>query len=214
MLTSRDKIIVPGLTKEDIVRPKKVITFHQVVPDFFKPMKGTPESIKFRKKFKGDFIIGNFGRMSVGTYPHSLLIAVNKLKKEFPNKEIKFIHAGKVKSSDLKMNFLSLRQIAYGDMPYAISACDVVTGNSRQEAANWAGCKDVLEGMACGVPVLTGDYDVRKEQFGKNHELFWPHRLPNKGRISKEAEDAMLNHLRRLITDKNFSNNISNNNNN
>ena len=107
------------------------------------------------------------------------------------------------------MNFLSLGQIAYGDMPYAISACDVVTCNSRQEGANWAGCKDVLEGMACGVPVLTGDYDVRKEQFGKNHELFWPHRLPNKGRISKEAEDAMLNHLRRLITDKNFSNNIS-----
>lgn len=208
LLRSRSKIIVPGLTGENIIRPKKVITFHQVVPDFFKPMSKSPESTRFREKINGDFIIGNFGRMSVGTYPHSLLRAINRLRIEFPKKNIKFVHVGRIKNG-LKVGFPSLKQIAYEDMPYAISACDVVTCNSRQAGANWAGCKDVLEGMACGVPVLTGDYAVRKEQLGDSHELFWPHKIPNNGRISEEAENIMLSHLRRLITDKSFSDNIS-----
>ena len=31
----------------------------------------------------------------------------------------------------------------------------------------------ILESMACGVPVLCGNFDVRKEQLGNNYPFFW-----------------------------------------
>ena len=31
----------------------------------------------------------------------------------------------------------------------------------------------ILESMACGVPVLCGNFDVRIEQLGKNYQFFW-----------------------------------------
>lgn len=191
--------VVPGLSKSKIFPPKKVILFDQVIPDNFKPLKGHPKTKQYRKRFGGDFIIGNFGRLSQGTYPHSLLVVIKKLQSEFPGVKIKFFHAGKNKG--VKTKFDSIGLIKYSDMPFAVSACDIVTCNSRQDTANWAGCKDVLEGMACGIPVLTGDYSVRKEQFGENYELFWPHKLPNNGRISDEAESVMLNILRKAVSD-------------
>ena len=205
LLEKEGPLVVAGLTSGDIHRPKKVITFEQVVPDFFVPRQGNARTEAFRKKFKADFVVGNFGRMSKGTYPHSLLIAVERLRCHFPDKKIEIVHAGNVQKNikhKVGSAFRSVGSFKYENMPYAISACDVVTCNSRQQAANWAGCKDVLEGMACGVPVLTGNYDVRKEQFGCDHKLFWPQTIPNSGRISEEAEDAMFEHLKCLASAK------------
>jgi len=210
LLTKGSKVSVPGLTRGLIERPKKVITFDQVVPDFFVPKKDHAITSDFRSKFNADFIIGHFGRMSKATYPHSLMLVVDRLRNSFPDKKIELIHAGNIQSNvmaKVKNNIRSMGRYKYENMPYAISACDVVTCNSRQGAANWAGCKDVLEGMACGVPVLSGNYEVRKEQLGADYEFFWPYDLTSTGpRISQAAEDAMFNHLKKIIDYKFFNN--------
>ena len=208
-LLNYKKVKTLGLYSEDIFVPKDVITFNQAVTDDFQPRRGHKKTLEYRKRFGGDFIIAHFGRISKGTYPHSLLYILPKLRAMHPNVNITFIHAGKIKKVNLK-KIKSIPYIKHSDMPYAISACDVIVCNSRQAAANWAGCKDVLEAMACGIPILTGDYNVRKEQLGKEYELFWPNKVPNKGRISEKAEECMLKHLSNLIKSKKYRQEISN----
>lgn len=192
-----------------IILPNDVILFDQVITDEFVPRQGAEKTKKYRKSFGGDFIIAHFGRISPGTFPHSLLKVLPRLRRKYKDIKIQFIHAGKVrgvKTSEAGIKNIPL--INHADMSYAISACDLVVCNSRQPAANWAGCKDMLEAMACGVPIMSGDYDVRKEQFGTDYDLFWPQKLPNNGRISREAEDKMFEHISRLIDDSKFKNEI------
>lgn len=182
--------------------PKNILVFPQAVDfDEFFPKKGDDKTEIFRKKFGGDFVIAHFGRIATGNYPHSLMHILPKICDKYPNKKIKFIYSGlpsQIKLDIKNPNCEVMTGVPYENMSYALSACDLVSSNYRAGTANWGGSRHVLESIACGVPVLTGDFTVREEQLGKDYKLFWEW-IPNKGRISNLAEEQMFNHICSLI---------------
>jgi glycosyltransferase involved in cell wall biosynthesis len=208
-----NKNFIPGLYEEGICVPKNILYFPQSISleDFNPNLKNHPKTINYKDVLKADFVIAQFGRMAKGCYPYSLLTILPKLRKRFPEKSIKFIYAGT--SSQIKIGISNeisfIGGIDYCDMPYVISACDVVSSNYRTDTANWGGCRHVLESMACGKPILTGDFSVRKEQLGSDYELFWNWE-PNSGRISEKAEEQMLSHLSNLIENPKYGEEIGN----
>ena len=190
-----------GLYEGAITQPKEILTFEQVLDPIFKPYPSHPKTHYYRRMFEGDFVIAHFGRVSETCYPHSLLNAIPIIRSRYPEKVIKLIYCGL--KSQFKKKITStlidvLDPIPYEDMPYAIAATDIVTSDYRDRTANFGGCRHVLEAMACGVPVLTGNFDVRKEQMGELYPLFWTYQ-DNKGRISEQAEQEMVDHISCLI---------------
>jgi glycosyltransferase involved in cell wall biosynthesis len=206
----------PGLYEKDIYVPKNILTFPQsICTQKFSSKKGHKKTARFRKNFadgrdrRADFIIGHFGRLADSCYPHSLIHILPELRERYPNKSIKLVYAGlpaqnrigrRGKSLIKKVSPIvtSVGSVDYADMPYAISACDLIASNYRVGAANWGGSRHVLEAASCGIPILTGDFSVRKEQLGDDYPLFWPWQ-ENNGRISNAAEKIMLEHICDLI---------------
>jgi glycosyltransferase involved in cell wall biosynthesis len=193
---------IEGLYKPGTYIPKNILVFPQAIDlNEFKPKHNTHKAKLYRKRFEGDFVIAHFGRIAAGNYPHSLLHILPRVIEKYPDVNIKFVYCGL--PSQIKMNLSHpsvkvLPGIPYEDMSYAISACDLITSDYRAGTANWGGSRHVLESMGCGVPVLTGDFTVRKEQLGSDYELFWKW-TPNKGRVSEEAEEQMFKHICSLI---------------
>jgi glycosyltransferase involved in cell wall biosynthesis len=200
---------MPGLYEKDIYVPKKILTFPQAIcTKTFSSKKNHKKTKAFRRKFGADFVIGHFGRLADSCYPHSLLHILPEIKKRYPNKTIKLVYSGlpaqnkvgRRNCSIKKLNALitNIAPIKHADMPYAISACDLIASNYRVGSANWGGSRHVLEAASCGVPILTGDFSVRQEQLGKNYPLMWPW-TENSGRVSNAAEKKMLDHICSLI---------------
>ena len=190
--------------KENTYIPENILVFPQAIDiKEFSSKKGCAKTNEYRKKFDADFVIAHFGRIAAGNYPHSLLHILPKICQKYPNKRIKFIYSGlqsqvKMKINNSKCEIVS--GIPYEDMSYAVSACDIISSDYRSGTANWGGSRHVLEAMGCGVPVLTGDFTVRKEQMGEGYEFFW-NWVPNKGRISDLAETQMFDHICSIIED-------------
>ncbi len=203
---------INGIYSQDIIKPKYILTLPQCNEDHFRPyLRSTPRCQEIRKLFGGDFIIGHFGKIAKSSYPYSLLQVLPKLIKKFSTIKIRTVFCGLKNQSSLKINSPYIAELSgfnTNDMPYAISACDVIVCNHRVAQSHIAGSRRIIEAIACGIPIVCGDFDARKEQLGDDYELFWEFR-PNKGRISDKAESQMLEHLVRLIKNKKFRKMIS-----
>ena len=220
-LKNHNKGIVPKiklctLYQGQITSPNKVITFHQSYDEKFEyGLKNTEMCQNIQKMFGGqnssnDFIIGHFGRVSESCYPHSLLHILPKIFDKHPNKNIKIIFCGFKNQQKVKINSKYINifpGFSRNHMPYAISACDLILSNYRDPTAHYGGSQHILEAMACGIPILTGDFDVRKEQLGDDYELFWNF-IPNGNRATPHAEKQMINHISKLINDLDFRKSI------
>lgn len=194
-----DKLFWGSLYKGDITIPKKIITINQVISEHYSPQQGHPKTKKYREKFSkndGKFIIGHFGRVSNSCYPYSLIHILPKLKEKYPF--IKVVFSGNIQKEIKSKNIDVHKYIPYEDMPYAISACDLILFNHRTSSGQYAGSMKGLEAMMCKVPVLTPRFDARVVEFGEDYPLFYPFEH-NDGRFSEEIEQKIIDLLSEYI---------------
>lgn len=194
--------------------PKHVTIFEQNYDNIFHNVKNHKKTLKYRQLLtnnqKCDFLVGNFGRISESRYPYSFLHILPKIIKKYPDKKILVVYSGQPRQVVKQINHPNITFIKngfnYSEMPYVLSACDLITSDHRTDDANFCGCRHVLECMACGIPVITGDFTYRKYQLGDKDEypLYWDFDIEevkkiNNGRVGEKAENKMFEKICWLI---------------
>ena len=168
--------------KSKIILPEHTMTVYQTIEDrFYNKISGL-DKINYRRKLVGDncdLLIAHFGRLSNTCYPKHLLPAFDKLCETFPTKNLKLLFCGKkahfripIKSNNPNV-IVNTNGVDYEDIHKYIQSCDLITSDYNSPTADWGGCMHILESMACGIPILCGNFDVRIEQLGKDYEFFW-----------------------------------------
>lgn len=153
----------------DGVKYKKAVTTLQTLDPRFMPCRRQLLTRQIRKQIGGKFIIGHFGAVRKSCYPRTLLRIIDKLKK---SRDVSIVYGG----GNVPHKHIKHMTFDYKQMPYALSACDLILYNMYTDAGNWAGSMKTLEAMACGVPVIAPRLEARVEEFGKNYKLFYPWR--------------------------------------
>jgi hypothetical protein len=186
---------------------ENVFAVHQCIGDHFKPMQDSIFTIDLKKdKFNDSLVIGHFGRIVQSNWPHLLCSAWSKILKEFGSVKIL---AGTTKTPfPLKDNRVVQYNIPYQNVPYFISACDVIILGQHGEEWDYCGNLKTKEAAACGIPVICERSCAREEEFGKNYELFMPRHsmeppsklenvkiLIEKIKMAVEAKKAFGNYL-------------------
>lgn len=196
----RNGIAIKGFPK---IKMDNVITIHQVVGKEFKPLQNSIKTQEIRSKLSGDFIIGCFGAIRESCFPQSFLHILPSILVDYPEVEVVFNDISGMKNSQIIQ-----KEFSYDEMPYAISACDLLLYNVRVNDGNIARSLKVLESMACGVPILCPKFDARVEELGENYELFYPFEV-NNGRFSEFIEKNMKEKIELIIDDLQFRKTIS-----
>jgi glycosyltransferase involved in cell wall biosynthesis len=165
-----------------IIIPKKTMTVYQTIETRFYNRISELEKIGLRNRMVNsncDLLIGHFGRLSNTCYPKHLLPAFDILCKKYPNKKLKLLFCGKkshfridIKTTNPNV-IIDKNGIDHKDIHKFIQSSDLITSDYNSPTADWGGCMHILESMACGIPVLCGNFDVRKEQLGNNYPFFW-----------------------------------------
>ena len=189
-----------ALYKGNIVSPRKIITVNQVIGNQYSPKQGHTKTNYYRKLFGNGFIIGHFGRVSNSCYPHSLIEILPELKKRYPS--INVVFSGNIQVTIKSQHIKVHSYIKYDDMPYAISACDLILFNHRTTSGHYAGSVKGLEAMMCKVPVLSPMFDARIVEFGEDYPLFYPYHN-NKGRFPVKTENKIVELISDIIENKN-----------
>jgi glycosyltransferase involved in cell wall biosynthesis len=155
--------------EEKITKP--IITLHQVIDtDFFKPYnKSNLKVKKIRRHLGGGFIIGQFGKMRNTNFPHTFLKILPKLKKEYPDINVVFSD-----KTGITSNLIKECHFPYDQMPYVLSACDLLLFPYWASAGHFSGALRTKEAMACGVPITSPRFDARVEEFGEDYPFFYP----------------------------------------
>jgi len=169
-----------GLTRGDSYRwmpPEEckprtnVVNIDQVVGDTFRPLRKSHKAKEIRASLGGDFVIGHFGRVVKSNYPHALFDTWKTLHATFPNTRMLF---GLTKGATPALPGMVSRKFHYKDVPYAISACDIIVLSNWGPEWEICGCGKALEAAACGVPVVLGRAKARFELFGEDYPFFVP----------------------------------------
>lgn len=202
-----------GLIKGNISLPKNIVVFEQSCESEFKPgLYHNPITQKIRNDLTDNqpnsFLIGHFGRVSNSCYPFSLIHILPKLKQKYPNVKVVFCGLKSHIKSALNTKHIDLKE-GYDRklMPYAISACDMVVCNHRTDEGHFCGSRRILEAMACGIPILCGNFMARKEQLGNNYPLMWEYN-ENSGRLGDIAETQIIDTIGKLIDDPKYRSDI------
>jgi len=151
---------------------KNVKTIYQTIEEKFRPLQGHPTTQAIRKSLGRGFIIGHLGQCKKVSYPYALLRILPELIKKY---NVKFL----VASSSIQTNIVASplvkrRNFNYNEMPYALSACDLIILSTWTLGWDYSGCRRLLEATACGVPVILGDSLARREYLGDDYPLFMP----------------------------------------
>ena len=191
----KDYEYLQGIYPNDSYFPDKKILFSQ----YTKPEnnKNHSRTLKFRKKFDADFIIGHFGRLRKFNYPHKFMSIFDDLVKNNPNIKIKLVVAGNIDIPIEHPNCEIYDKFLIEDMKYVTSACDIVINEYREKALNFGGSCRIKDCLSSGVPMLLPRADERENEFGKDYELFY----------SEPVE--LLNKIQMLISNKNKMKEIS-----
>ena len=182
-------------------RNDKVWTFHQTVNSMFKPLRDHPKTQKIRKSIGGRFIIGHFGSLRRSCYPYSFLKILPDIQKKYPGVRVMFSTKKAANTHNISDKSIIEKPFGYNDMPYAISACDLILYNFRGTDGHFIGSMKILEAMACGVPVLSPRFTAREEELGKDYELFYDF-VENGGYFGSKIEKQMKNLIIGLIEDE------------
>ena len=185
-----------------IIMPKDIMTVYQSVEDRFYKRISDSERVKIRNtmvKGGSDFIIAHYGRVSNTCYPSHIINVFKRIQK-MTNKKIHLIFQGtsahfreniKEENDNIIINTIG---IPYEHIHKYIQSVDLITSNYTSATANWGGCMHILEAIASNVPIICGDFDVRKEQLGNDYPLFWNHK-----QTDKNIEDDMYLKIMELL---------------
>lgn len=192
--------------KSKIIIPKNIMTIYQTIDERFYSSINDNQIKKYRRKMVGsncDLLIAHFGRLSNTCYPKHLLPAFDILCKKYPKKNIKLLFCGKkahfrvdIKTKNSNV-IIDKKGINHKDIHRYIQSCDLITSDYNSPTADWGGCMHILESMACGVPILCGNFDVRKEQLGMGYPFFW-----DKNGIDKKIIKQILKILDNILNNK------------
>ena len=147
----------------------KAVSISQPVGEHFMPLKSHALTRKIRREIGGNgkFVIGHFGKVTEVTYPSAFLKILPLLEK----RGVIYFNA----SASRQKNFLPGRKwsFAYSQMPYAISACDLIIISTQVANGGWelSGCQKILEAAACGIPLICGNSASRREFLGDHYPL-------------------------------------------
>jgi len=177
-----------------------VYTFHQIVDPMFKPLQDHPRTKKIRESLGGGFIMGHFGALRKSCFPYSFSKILPNIKKEYPEVNVVFSTKKSQNCPDLLNRHIKERSFSYEDMPYAISACDLILYNFRGTDGHFVGSMKILEAMSCGVPVFSPRFDARVEELGEDYEMFHSFSA-NGGRFLAKIEKEMKHKLLAFIED-------------
>jgi glycosyltransferase involved in cell wall biosynthesis len=203
----RDKLIsgyrFPHKAYPEGYTTDKAISMKQCVGDEFFNLKKSYKSKKIRKDIGGSFIIGHFGRTAESCYPYLLEKCIDRIKEAYPF--VSFVFAGSAKGKNRKRfenKHIAHRSYSYDDMPYAISACDLILYNYNDAQGSIAGSMKILEAMACGVPIISPRYDAREDELGRNYTYFHKYesiKNIDTGKLIKEYSSATIEEYYRTI---------------
>jgi len=173
------------------IKVKKVIVIDQPVAPMFKPLQDHPRTKMFRKQLGGGFIIGHFGKMRHNRSPYALMSMLPELKKEYPQINVVYSDVSGLKSPHINKR----GPFDYKDMPYVLSACDMLYMGSWGYSGDFSGALRTKEGMACGVNHILPKWKARVEEFGKDYPYYhdWKRVANGKypGRIRKQIRNAI-----------------------
>lgn len=184
---------------------KNAVAVHQTIDPSFKPLQDHPRTKQIRSELGGEHIIGCFGAIRESCFPYSFLNILPKLMDMLPGLTVVFNDV-----TDMQGQPVLEKEYPYEDMPYVLSACDLVLYNVRITDGNVAGSLKVIEAMATGTPVLCPKFDARVEELGPDYELFHPYEDSEEsgGRFSEDIEDIMLGKIIRGLTDIDLRNKL------
>ena len=177
-----------NIYSKDNYIPKKSVVFNQITNPI--DLKTHPKTLEFRKKVNGDFIIGHFGRVDEGNYPYEFLDIIDDFVEFNQNIKIKIIYVGNMK---LKINSKHIDLfdfIPIEDLPYAVSACDVVL-MTQDKQANFCGSLKIIDSLSYGIPVICPKYDARVDELGEEYPLFY------------QTSEDILRNLQIIVRNKN-----------
>jgi glycosyltransferase involved in cell wall biosynthesis len=181
------------LSQPNPPKTPQALSIHQVVGNHFRPLQHSAKTAAIRQSLGGDFIIGYFGQVSRSTYPHALFFLMPHLVKKYPGVRllmgININHVGALPDNLPNTTFT---QFTYEDMPYAISACDLIVMLQYTYEWDYCGSQKAIEAAACGVPIVLVRSKARMELLGEDYEFFLPS-------IQSRFKWCDMFHIRRLI---------------
>jgi glycosyltransferase involved in cell wall biosynthesis len=171
-----------------IVKPKRILDIGQVSDPSFVPRDGHPLAFRYRAMFGYGRTVGYFGRIDKETVPGSYLEVLPELTRRIP--KLTTVFAGNIRIP-LPREVKVVKRISYEEMPFAISACDLLLYDCA-DTGNWAGSGKVIDAISCGVPVLMARRQARYEQMGEDYPLFF------------DSKQDLMQKMERFFSDEPF----------
>ncbi|MFW6130074.1 MAG: hypothetical protein ACOC56_02745 [Atribacterota bacterium] len=150
---------------------KNVICLEQSIDDIFKPQQHSDKAKRIKQEVGGGPILGYFGRTVNHVFPYDLFKILPELIKIYPNIKILIGTKDAISKKFINHPNVVVRKFSYQEMPYALSACDLVCVLATSCAFDFAGSRKSLEPAACGVPVILPYSNARKKIYPKEYPL-------------------------------------------
>lgn len=180
-----------GHYPERIVPPRRIVNIGQPVGPDFCDHRGSFRHFRYRARFGYGFTVGYLDCISEP--PREFMEILPSLEKEVPFLSTVLIGDGQETGTSPSLRVA--RNISRDDIPFAISACDVIIASESPEA-NWQSSRSVQQAMACGVPILTERGAARTEQLGDPYPCYY------------RDSDEMLDLIRELYRRDDFRSHV------
>jgi glycosyltransferase involved in cell wall biosynthesis len=155
-----------------------VLNIGQTIHPYIRPQQGSAQTRKIRSQFKGDFVLGHFGKGGFNRLSTVFIKAWKQFVKRHPGAWMYCVGFNPYISNELNKRLFPIPNLVYkasvkhAEMPYHISACDLTFEFRPLERWQVPGSLKTKESAACGVPILMPFSQARQEEVGKDYNLF------------------------------------------